>query len=144
MTFTSYCLVRSDSAATYVGATVNIENRLRQHNGLKKGGAKYTVSALSKGHTWDLVVKVSGFPTWRAALQFEWRWKNLSRKKRIGKSPLERRIKALICLVNLDRPASKSERYDSYAPLKIAIHTNSKETDELLSTVLINATIDLN
>ena len=142
MCYISYCLVRSDSAATYVGATVNMECRLRKHNGLIKGGAKYTLSALTRGHTGGLSVKVSGFPTWRAALQFEWRWKHLSRKKRIGKSPLERRIKALICLINLDRPTSKSELYDTYAlPLKITIHTKNKETDELLSADLKNAII---
>jgi putative endonuclease len=53
---------------TYVGATVNLARRLRQHNREIMGGAKYT-------RTWRnvyLLAYVTGFTTWRQALSFEW------------------------------------------------------------------------
>ena len=54
---------------TYAGVTVNTSRRLRQHNGIIKGGAKYTTS---KGMGWDFVCIVSGFPNRKYAQQFEW------------------------------------------------------------------------
>lgn len=140
MGFISYCLIRSDSGATYVGATVDMEHRLRQHNGVLKGGARYTSTALAKGHSWEIACNVSGFPTWNAALQFEWMWKHISRKKKIGE-PLEKRIQALIDLVNLDKPTSKAELYNTYEPLKIVIFKKCIETDKLLSAALAHATV---
>ena len=74
-----YLLVSSDNA-TYVGATVDIERRLRQHNKEIKGGAHATGAKVNKGETWERACHVAGFPDWQAALQFEWRWKQLSRK----------------------------------------------------------------
>lgn len=87
---------------TYIGATVDVIRRLRQHNREVKGGAKYT----SNGRWMHLVhvtgtatrlncllkVKVlnncfllySGFPNQRAALQFEWKWKHLSRRMTVS------------------------------------------------------------
>lgn len=41
MTFYTYMLVCSDGSF-YSGKTINLERRLRQHNGEIKGGAKYT------------------------------------------------------------------------------------------------------
>ena len=140
MSFICYCLIRSDSGATYIGATVDMEHRLRQHNGAIKGGAKYTSLALAKGHSWEIACNVSGFPSWNAALQFEWMWKHISRKKQ-NSGPLERRIKALIDLVNLDKPTSKAELYNTYEPLKIAIFKKCNETDGLLLAKLAHATV---
>ena len=37
MSFLSYCLIREDSGATYIGATVDMAHRLRHHNGEIKG-----------------------------------------------------------------------------------------------------------
>ena len=37
-----YVLISIDKRHTYIGATNNIDRRLRQHNGKIKGGAKYT------------------------------------------------------------------------------------------------------
>ena len=75
---------------TYVGATIDIHRRLRQHNGEISGGAKAT-SKVPGG--WYRVCHVRGFETERAALRFEWHWKFRSRK--LKDTPLERRRKAL-------------------------------------------------
>ena len=85
-----YILVCDDNC-TYVGATVNLEHRLRQHNKELVGGAVATSRKVSQGQIWKIACYVSGFPTWQAALQFEWRLKQLSRKLSIQENPLERR-----------------------------------------------------
>lgn len=74
-----YLLLSSDNA-TYVGATIDLDRRLRQHNKEIKGGAFATSAKVNKGETWIRACHVEGFPDWQAALQFEWRWKHLSRQ----------------------------------------------------------------
>jgi structure-specific endonuclease subunit SLX1 len=105
-----YLLFSSDNA-TYVGATVDLDRRLRQHNKDIKGGAYATGSRVDKGESWLRACYVSGFPDWSAALQFEWRWKQLSRKLPNKMFPLERRMKALTILLGLERPTTKSKAY---------------------------------
>ena len=95
-----YCL-ESVRKKVYIGATVDVDRRLRQHNREIKGGAKAT-----RNHTWRRMCYVSSFPDWQSALQFEWRWKNLSRKE-TGK-PLEKRMKALHRIFQLDKPTRKA------------------------------------
>ena len=102
-----YLLVSSDNS-TYVGATVDLERRLRQHNKEIKGGAHATSMKVEKGETWTRACHVSGFPDWPAALQFEWRWKQLSRKLPKNMLPLERRMKALQHLLSLEQSTSKA------------------------------------
>ncbi len=117
-----YLLITNDEKATYVGATVDPERRLRQHNGLIKGGARSTTACAAAGRTWKHVAVIGHFPDNHAALQFEWRWKSLSRRKDImvRKNTLERRMHALHILMNLDRPTSKGQLYSSYKePLQI-------------------------
>ena len=106
-----YLLVSNDGS-TYVGATVDPDRRLRQHNGLIKGGARATARKLG---TWRRMCFVRGFPDNHAALQFEWRWKSLSRKKVYsGMEPVQRRLEALRELLELDRPTSKAVPYSEY------------------------------
>ena len=105
-----YLLV-STKGNTYVGATVDLDRRLRQHNKEIKGGARATGVKVSQGETWTRAAHVSGFPDWPATLQFEWRWKQLSRKLPLKMNPLERRIKALKELLALERPTSKAISY---------------------------------
>ena len=114
MSFFVYLLLSSDNA-TYVGATVDLERRLRQHNKEIKGGACATGIKVEKGETWIRVAHVSGFPDWQAALQFEWRWKQLTRKMGNSKKPLERRMIALKQLLTLDRPTSKAKAYSEWS-----------------------------
>ena len=107
-------LLSSSDGATYVGATVNLERRLRQHNKEIVGGAYATGAKVGRGEIWERALHIEGFPTWSAALQFEWRFKQLSRKFPKKMYPLERRIRALKMLVELDRPTSKAEPYSKW------------------------------
>ena len=120
-----YLLV-STNGNTYVGATVDLERRLRQHNKEIKGGAHATGVKVSQGENWTRAAHVSGFPDWQAALQFEWRWKHLSRKLPLKMNPLERRIQALKELLALERPTSKAIAYSEW-PAPPQVHC---ETDE--------------
>jgi structure-specific endonuclease subunit SLX1 len=114
MSFFVYLLLSSDNA-TYVGATVDLEKRLRQHNKEIKGGAHYTSSKVMKGESWIRVAYVEGFPDWQSALQFEWRWKQLTRKiTNRSDTPLQKRIKALKELLALERPTSKAKAYSEW------------------------------
>ena len=108
-----YLLLSSDNA-TYVGATVDINRRLRQHNKEIKGGAHATGSKVEKGEYWVRACHVAGFPDWSSALQFEWRWKQISRKLPQKMYPLERRMIALKQLLALERPTSKAMAYTEW------------------------------
>ena len=94
-------LLQCTDNATYVGATVDVDRRLRQHNKEIKGGAHATGAKVEKGEIWIRAAHVEGFPDWQAALQFEWRWKQLTRKITISVHPLHRRMIALKKLINL-------------------------------------------
>jgi predicted GIY-YIG superfamily endonuclease len=93
---------------------VDLERRLRQHNKELKGGAHATGMKVQKGETWIRVAHVEGFPDWSAALQFEWRWKQLSRKLPTSMHPLHRRMLALKQLLELDRSTSKAIPYNEW------------------------------
>ena len=109
-----YLLLSSDNA-TYVGATVDLDRRLRQHNKEITGGAFATGAKVNKGEIWIRAAHVEGFPDWQAALQFEWRWKQLTRKITGPKKPIERRMIALKQLIALDRPTSKAKAYSEWS-----------------------------
>lgn len=118
-----YLLV-STSGNTYVGATVDLNRRLRQHNKEIKGGAHATGVKVAQGESWTRVAHVSGFPDWQATLQFEWRWKHLSRKYHLKMNPLERRMAALKDLLALERPTSKALAYSEWpAPPEVHLET---------------------
>lgn len=111
-----YLLV-SSFGSTYVGATMDLNRRLRQHNKEIVGGARATGSKVARGETWRRHCYVSGFPDWTAALQFEWRWKQISRKiqsvapRSSRMPPVERRMLALNELLAMERPTSKALAY---------------------------------
>jgi structure-specific endonuclease subunit SLX1 len=108
-----YLLTSTDNS-TYVGATVNLDKRLRQHNKIIKGGAHATSIKVNAGQSWQLACYVEGFPDWQAALQFEWRWKQLSRKLSNKLFPLKRRMLALNELLSLTSSTSKATPYSDW------------------------------
>jgi len=86
-----YCLV-SSGGGTYIGATVDPDRRLRQHQGVLAGGAKATGARVAHGETWRRHCYVGPFEK-TAALSFEWHWKHNSKKEKGG--ALARRLAAL-------------------------------------------------
>jgi structure-specific endonuclease subunit SLX1 len=143
-----YLLVATNGN-TYVGATIDLERRLRQHNKEIKGGAHATGIKVSQGETWTRAAHVSGFPDWQAALQFEWRWKQLTRstlkstfKKveqkttaQFGKmNPLKRRMVALKQLLALERPTSKATAYSEWE-CKPQVHCENTESQQMFDEI---------
>jgi structure-specific endonuclease subunit SLX1 len=121
MSFFVYILLSSDNS-TYVGATTDLERRLRQHNKEIKGGAFATEAKVSNGQIWVRVAHITGFPDWQSALQFEWRWKQLSRRISLSVNPLHRRMIALKQLLKLERPTSKAKAYTEWSqPPKVVL-----------------------
>lgn len=57
---------------TYIGYTYDPIKRLRQHNGEKPGGAKYT----RRYRPWKHKLIVCGLRNQTEGLQFEWAWKH--------------------------------------------------------------------
>lgn len=106
-----YCL-ESASKSTYIGSTIDPDRRLRQHNRELTGGAKATGRAVG----WRRICCVTGFPNERSALQFEWMWKHVSKKK--TGSPLQKRLLALEDLLNAEQSTATSQPFSTYpAPL---------------------------
>ena len=123
MSYYVYLLI-SSNGSSYVGATIDLERRLRQHNKEIKGGAHATGIKVDKGETWIRSAYVTGFPDWSAALQFEWRWKQISRKLSPSLLPLERRMKSLKQLLSLEKPTSKAKLYSEWeSPPEIIFET---------------------
>ena len=96
-----YLLAHSGGKRCYIGATLNVARRLRQHNGTLAGGARRTARARqTMGGEWCLVAHVSGFETFRHALQFEWAFKHVC--KRFGWSRANR-LRALAHLLQCEQ-----------------------------------------
>lgn len=112
--FYVYLLLCSDNS-TYIGATVNLNHRLRQHNCEIKGGAIATTRKVKKGLSWKRVCYIEHFPSWKSALQFEWAWKFYSRKLSRKILPIERRKNALDKLLSLDKSTSNAIPYIEWA-----------------------------
>ena len=79
MSYYCYMLYTNDNLKTYVGATIDPERRLRQHNKEISGGARATGISVQQGLTWQRACYITGIPEWRSALQIEWRWKQIGR-----------------------------------------------------------------
>jgi len=118
-------LLESSSKKTYIGATVNLDRRLSQHNKVRSGGAKYTGKWVDKGDTWKRVCYVSGFPTWIDALQFEWKWKNIARGLPL-KSGIQKKLEALTLLLACDKSTSASTPFDQW-PSPPEVHEEKSE-----------------
>ena len=90
---------------SYVGATVDLQRRLRQHNGELVGGARRTARGRTDG-TWYLLASVHGLQTYRNALRFEWALKRECRMRRARTAA--QRVEALHALMQRPRWTSTS------------------------------------
>lgn len=125
--FFVYLLI-SSTGASYVGATVNLNRRLRQHNKEIKGGAHATSAKVKKGEIWERACHVRNFPDWQSALQFEWKWKQVSRKKSPHLLPIERRIIALKEILKMDKPTSKAKCFSEWeTPPEVILETDDAQ-----------------
>ena len=115
MSYACYCLA-SETGRTYVGFSTNLERRLRQHNQELVGGAKATT-----GLIWKRILSVVGFPSQQAALQFEWKWKHLTRSSKEA-TAVERRCEALVKLLNSESSTSNAALFYTYeGPLTVFV-----------------------
>ncbi len=92
-----YLLINTSNKYTYLGITNNSVRRLRQHNGIIKGGARYTNAKKGEGE-WKYYLKIHNL-TKREALSMERTAKNLRRRAR-GNTPLDKRLDVLLPLVS--------------------------------------------
>ena len=87
---------------TYVGATIDLAHRLRQHNGEIRGGAVQT----ARVGPWVVSCTVSGFRTFSEALKFEYAWRRVGR--RVSSRGVNARRDALAHLLVKERWSSTS------------------------------------
>ena len=109
--------IQSTNGSTYIGATVNLDRRIRQHNKEIKGGATATSNKVLNGEVWSYVCYVENFPNYNEALKFEWRWKQISRilqKNNPKINPINKRVEALKKLLELDKSTLKAIPYKDW------------------------------
>jgi len=108
-------MLYTDEGQTYIGATVDPDRRLRQHNQEISGGARATGIRVSQGLTWKRACYLTNIPEWRSALQIEWRWKQLGRTQcKSIRNPINRRLQSLKTLLALEKPTEKGIPYQAY------------------------------
>lgn len=116
--YVCYCL-RSDAAKprTYFGSSNDLVHRIRQHNGIIKGGA----SATKTSRPWRIAAVVYGFSDRSAALRYEWFCKMAHSRQRYdeamesGSNSIQRR--AALMARSAEMCASENLKYyygDSY------------------------------
>lgn len=132
-----YCyLLTTESEKTYVGATIDINRRLRQHNKEISGGAKATGIRVAQGESWTRICYISGIPEWKSALQIEWKWKQLGRTEFRGvRNPILRRLHSLKKLLALEKPTQNSVPYESYPDGPPNIVWESESYKELYNSI---------
>lgn len=109
---------------TYNGMTNNFKRRIRQHNSIIKGGAKYT---RGKG-PWQVYCMITGFKDKISALQAEWRIKRVEGKRRPSKyCRPDGRIKGLNKIFTLEKFTSNCKENICDMNLTIYIDQNYKQ-----------------
>jgi predicted GIY-YIG superfamily endonuclease len=127
--YTVYILA-CDSRRTYVGATVDLARRLRQHNGDLVGGARRT-----HGVRWRVACTIVGFRTWPEALKYEYALRRVGRRE-VKRWDLEGRRRAVEAL-------RKKERWSSTSPLASEVPLRVTWTDDsLLRTAPLPDAVD--
>lgn len=124
-----YCyMLYTEKCQTYIGATIDPDRRLRQHNKEITGGARATGMRVNQGLSWTRACYITNIPEWRTALQIEWRWKQLGRTQfKHIKNPIDRRLYSLKKLLSLEKPTEKAIPYEAYPSGLPIIHWDSEE-----------------
>jgi predicted GIY-YIG superfamily endonuclease len=135
-----YCyLLYTDDNHTYVGATIDIHKRLKQHNKELSGGARATAIRVNQGLSWSRACYVTNIPEWRSALQIEWRWKQIGRTQfKHIKNPIERRLYSLKKLLSLEKPTEKAIPYEAYPSGPPQIIWDSTELQNKYDQIVFN------
>ena len=117
--------IESTNGSTYIGATVNLDKRIRQHNKEIKGGASATSIKVNQ-RIWIIFCYIEIFRMECEALKFEWRWKHISRQiqKKIKTKSKERRMEALNILINLEKSTTKAIPYSQWPNPSNVVHIN--------------------
>ena len=133
----NYCyMLYTDTGKTYIGATIDVERRLRQHNKDIKGGARATGIQVAQGNIWKRACYITGIPEWRSALQIEWRWKQLGRTQcKHVRNPILRRLHSLKRLLELEKPTDAAIPYDAYPDGRPTIVWDSVELEEQFNQI---------
>ena len=121
-----YLLKSTVSNRTYVGYTVDIKRRLRQHNGLIVGGAKRT----RHGRPWKVVLWVSGFPFERTALQYEFCIQKTKKYKRT--SGIANKIYIMKSLLRQDKICSTAP---DNSDLRLIVYFANEKYREMWNSV---------
>ena len=121
-----YVLASTLARRTYVGytRTATLARRLRQHNGVLKGGAKATAGC----RPWQMVVSVDGLER-RPAMQLEWRM----HRRYSGPRGIAGRLGQLATALGMERWTSTAPPVASISSLKITWYTESISTPEGLT-----------
>ena len=93
-----YLLINTceENNRTYLGITNNCTRRIKQHNGIIKGGAKYTTAFKGTGE-WEYYLQVKNL-TKKEALSIE-RTAKIKRKGAKGTNPIEKRLNVILPLL---------------------------------------------
>jgi putative endonuclease len=75
MEYFVYILINTHSNRTYIGLTNNLAKRIRQHNGIIKGGAKYT-KINKMGGIWKYYFTINNLNK-QLAKKIEYEFKNI-------------------------------------------------------------------
>ena len=88
--WTVYVLTSLTHPATYVGIALDVEKRLRQHNGELPGGARFTRA----GRPWAVAARYGPYSSRGEAQRAEYQLKQVRGAKRLSWAGLEDRDQA--------------------------------------------------
>jgi predicted GIY-YIG superfamily endonuclease len=131
-------MLYTSEGQTYIGATIDPDRRLRQHNKEISGGARSTGIRVEQGLIWKRACYITNIPEWRSALQIEWRWKQLGRTQfKNIKNPIHRRLYSLKKLLLLEKPTEKGIPYEAYPSGPPEIIWDSDELKDFFEKIVI-------
>ena len=114
-----YLLKSKVSNRFYVGYTVNIQKRIRQHNGEISGGARKTI----RNRPWEVVMYISGFQYERTAMQYEYMIQHPPKR-------LRKKGGGIVKYMTIMKRLLQQEKICSTAPLNSELKLTTLFTDK--------------